>query len=296
VHFGGNWFVDLRAGRRDPSPGVDLGELSTARDFAGGNLFALDCGTSFAAPKVANLAARVLGRRPNASANLVRALLVAHARIPEAATARLPDDDDEVLRLVGYGQPSEAVLDSTENRVTLISEASLAENFCHFFEVPLPPDFRAPPARRRRRITVALAHTPVTRRTRLEYKLSEFSFRLVRAREENEVFRIFKRAPPKQKQEDAGGEAGSFAPSISRRSKGTVQRGTWTISQFDGRWAPDRLFIVVTRSVPEWARGKLAAEPYALVVVVEDSGDVRLYTQIREQIALRDRARARARG
>ena len=55
----------------------------------------------------------------------------------------------------------------------------------------------------------------------------------------------------------------------------------------------EKLFVVVTRTVPEWALEKMEKEPYALTVVLEDRSEeqVRLYTQIRER--LRERGRVR---
>lgn len=44
---------------------------------------------------------------------------------------------------------------------------------------------------------------------------------------------------------------------------------------------------MVTRTVPEWALGKMDREPYALTVVLEDRSQeqVRLYTQIQWPVA-----------
>jgi subtilase family protein len=90
--YGGNWAVNERTANRWTIK-RGLGELSTCMDFAGGRLLAEDIGTSFAAPAVAHLAARILIDHPNASANLLRALLVAHARWTEAEETLLADLD-----------------------------------------------------------------------------------------------------------------------------------------------------------------------------------------------------------
>jgi hypothetical protein len=201
-----------------------------------------------------------------------------------------------VLQLAGFGRPDvEAALTSTERRVTLVAEADLEENHCHFFEIPVPDDFVKTPHRRPRSITVSLAHAPLVRRTRLDYKGSEFSFRLERQPTADRVFALYKRAPPKAKQEKLKAELGNskFRPTAQLRSNGTVQAATWPIGQTDSRWTNEKLFIVVTRTVPEWALGKIEKEPYALTVVLEDRSEeqVRLYTQIRER--LRERGRVR---
>jgi hypothetical protein len=301
VDYGGNWHVDSR-GSSAPVDGADLGEISTSLRFLpgnGGNLFQAGCGTSFSAPRVAWLAGMLLKKYPNASANLLRALLVAHAHVPEATVNRLATgdatkDEERVLQLAGFGRPDvEAALTSTERRVTLIAEAELEENRCHFFEIPVPDDFAKTPHRRPRRITVSLAHAPLVRRTRLDYKGSEFSFRLERQQTADRVFALYKRAPPKTKQEKLKAELGDFRPTARVRSNGTVQAATWLIGQTNSKWTEEKLFVVVTRTVPEWALEKMEKEPYALTVVLEDRSEeqVRLYTQIRDRLRERERVR-----
>ena len=301
VDYGGNWHVDSRVSSA-PAEGADLGEISTSLRFLpgnGGNLFQAGCGTSFSAPRVAWLAGMLLKKYPNASANLLRALLVAHAHVPEATVNRLATgdttkDEERVLQLAGFGRPDvEAALASTERRVTLVAEAELEENHCHFFEIPVPDDFVKTPHRRPRRITVSLAHAPLVRRTRLDYKGSEFSFRLERQQTADRVFAVYKRAPPKTKQEKLKAELGDFRPTARVRNNGTVQAATWQIGQTSSKWTEEKLFVVVTRTVPEWALEKIEKEPYALTVVLEDRSEeqVRLYTQIRER--LRERGRVR---
>ncbi len=289
VETGGNLYVDTRAGSGTPSLGRELGELSTSREFARGQLFGLDLGTSQAAARVSNLAGRLLAEYPHASANLLRALVVAHADVPEASCGRF-DDGDELLRLVGYGRPSEASRYSTERRVTLVAEETIAGNLHHFFELPLPEDFFAPPARRPRRITVTLSHMPAVRRTRLDYKEHALSFRVVRARNLDAVVRAYRRLRLGET-EPALPEV-AFQPGPNRRGGGTVQRATRDLQQVNRDHREKGYFVVVTSTVPAWAPAD-QTEPYALVVVVEDrsEAEVRLYSQIRAELQARARAR-----
>ena len=80
VDYGGNMMLDARDGGRPMTGAHGVGELSTSNTFAAGQPFAEDSGTSFAAPRVANAAAHVLKEYPDASVDLCRALLVAHAQ------------------------------------------------------------------------------------------------------------------------------------------------------------------------------------------------------------------------
>lgn len=286
TEYGGNMYVDLRTGKRDARGLNELGELGLSRGFAAGKLFCIDSGTSFAAPKVTHLAGRLLTEYPDASPDLLRALIVAHSSHPEAAVNLLGEDEQKIYRLLGYGQPDgEAAILSSERNVTILREDSLGENEHHFYEVPLPEDFLRKPTRRARRITVALAHTPLVRRTRLEYRAGSFQFRVVRHESLQEVVSVFRRTPP-EKREEMIPEAGKFRPTVQGRSKGTVQAGTWDVRQIDSRWTKKSLFLVVTRTVPAWAQGLATQEPYAVVVVIQDRSaeQVRYYTQLSQRL------------
>ena len=77
-------------------------------------------GTSFAAPKVAHIAAHLQNLFPAASPLLYRALIVQSARWP--GWAENEANKDKVLKLIGYGLPSlEKATSNSEGRVTLIT-------------------------------------------------------------------------------------------------------------------------------------------------------------------------------
>ncbi len=180
-----------------------------------------------------HLAGRLLTEYPDASPDLLRALIVAHSSHPEAALDLLERDEKKIYHLLGYGRPDgEAAILSSERNVTLLREDSLGENEHHFYEIPLPEDFLRKPTRRGRRITVALAHTPLVRRTRLGYRAGSFQFRVVRYGSLQEVINVFRRTPPDQREEMIP-EAGKFRPTAQSRSKGTAQAGTWNIRQVE---------------------------------------------------------------
>lgn len=289
VEYGGNFSVDLRTQPNKLLPNDLLGELSTFHEYTGGRLFVVDAGTSFAAPKVAYLAGRLLKRYPEAGPNLLRALIVAHAAIPEA-TRELLQDASKEMNLVGYGKPDwDSVIYSVDSRVTLYCQEKISGQTHHFYEIPLPEDFFGGRARRKRYITVALAHMPLVRRTRIEYKGSSINFRVVRARYLDDILPIF-RYTSKEEREALLPEAGKFKPTPNVRNKGTVQAATCQIKQLDSRWGDGRLFIVVTRAVEPWAEQIFDEEDYALVVVLKDESEqVRYYTQVRQLLRARIR-------
>ena len=99
-----------------------------------------DVGTSYAAPKVAYAAAQVYNVFPEASANLVRALLVSSAQIPQESYDLFSSKgmDDEIIHLCGYGRPFiDHAINSDNARVVLYNEAGLAFDNFHIYEVPI---------------------------------------------------------------------------------------------------------------------------------------------------------------
>lgn len=219
------------------------------------------------APKVAHLAALLLKEYPDASPDLLRALILAHSRHPAAASSL---DQSKLFQLMGYGKPDwESAIYSSERRVSLVAEDTIGEDQHQYYEIPIPGDFFGPPVRRQRRISVALAHTPLVRRTRIEYKGSTINFKVVKAKNIDQVMRIFRRTK-KDDREDNLPEYNKFQTGGTSRGKGTAQASTWQIERIDARWNGNRLFVVVTRKVPPWAAGFVENERYALVMVVED--------------------------
>ncbi|MFO7567245.1 MAG: S8 family peptidase [Enhygromyxa sp.] len=306
VDHGGNYTVDLTGGSEQLLSLRDLGEISLNSDFAGGNLFVLDTGTSQAAPKVGHVAARLLEQIPKATPDLLRALVVAHAEIPAPTVELLKEEG--CWDIVGHGRPrlSETMW-SNERRVTLWMEGEIADDKCQFFEIPIPADFLKSPMRRLRRITVALSHMPRVRRTRFDYRSCRMDFRIVRGASMDEISTIFRKQPTKKRasasqeatrEDDGSGmptEPAGVTPTISQRKPSTVQRATWSIKQTDKSWATKPPFIVITSRPPVWGRTEGHTERYALVVVIEDlsAEKVQLYSQIRAKLDQRARARVR---
>ena len=296
IDYGGNWAVNTRAGANMLVPNSGLGELSTHRGFAMGSLFADESGTSMAAPHVAHLAAGLLAEYPEVDTNLIRALLVAHAEVPDASIELFPDKD-ALRQVCGYGQTSvDALYRSLENSVTLVATERIANKRHHFYEIPVPSDFVSS-GRRARDIAVAMAHTPFVRSTRIAYKATRMDFRVVAADDIGHAATVFNRATDRDEYERIA-ELPRASVGPQARGKGTVQASTWRFTQFSIRSTlrNKRLFVVVTRNDFPWGEpGNAAEEPYALVVCLRDheNEEARLYTQVRNRLQARARARAR---
>lgn len=293
VDYAGNLAV-MRSGGRARQTG--LGLISTCGDFANGRPFAEDIGTSYAAPQVAHRAARLLQTLPDASANLLRSLLAAHARWPGACEELLNHADNaqgrkRLLQLVGYGRiDDDALYRSLDQAVTLLAEDQIANDKCHFYELPVPDCFWSA-GKRRREIAVALAYSPDIRTTRLDYRMSKLWYTLLKAADLDEVERAFKR----NREEGMGEISTNRWIANDKRKLGTLQVSRW------GFKLPPRngqkIFAVVTRQDTPWGNVADGQEPYALMAVLADreNAQINLYAQVRAQLEARTQVRARAR-
>lgn len=134
----------------------------------GGPLSAQDeIGTSFSAPKVAAIAAAIQQLLPNEPALLYRSLIVNSARWPTWATRSA--NKLATLRQIGYGIPDlERATSNTPFRVTLIThgENRVTAKEAHIYQIPVPPELRAPGDEFQIRIDVTLSYAGRPRRTR----------------------------------------------------------------------------------------------------------------------------------
>ena len=244
-------------------------------------LFTTDTGTSYAAPKIAHIAARLYRFFPKASANLIRALLAASAEVPEPSQTLLrPLGDDVTLRICGYGRPSlELAQASDERRVVLYAEQSLAFDNFHIYEVPIPKAFIEENGTRR--ITVTLAYDPPVRHTRFDYLGVRMSFRLIRGKSVVEIADAFRQRTRDEQRVDPLTSTRYDCPMKPRptvREGGTLQKAIFTIRR---RPSPDYgdTYYLVVRCEKKWARDEHGPQRYAVVVVVEHLSEVNLYNR-----------------
>lgn len=149
-----------------------------------GKVFRGFCGTSFSAPHVTHIAARLeralleqLGEPP--SSNLIRSLLGCSAKYGLAMrtwvdSARDPDytgkknrTQEWRLRLIGYGKVDEKVLFSGDRQVTLFAEDKLDLRSLNLYKIPVPLEFLN--VKGNKRISIGFAYNPSTRLSRKAY-------------------------------------------------------------------------------------------------------------------------------
>ena len=289
----------------------NAGIPTTAKDFAppNGRLFRTVMGTSFAAPRVANLAARLYKEFPSASSNMIRALIANSARIPTDKPEVLADKkmwDDEILRIYGYGQPDfEFARWSSENRVLLLAEGSLELDSFQLYSLPsLPREFLTQPGKGY--FSVVLAYDPPTRHTRADSYLGismEFAlFRNTTAEQVREAIRDWNKEEKDALEDKAkipskssfiSSETVKLYPGVNRRKKGTLQKAVAVIS--GTRWTyNDSPLILAVICQRNWAPVDIVNQRYALIASLQHDNDgVRLYTHIRQQARIYQRIRAR---
>lgn len=292
VSYGGNRGLNTQMRNFDET---GLAELSTSINHASGKLVEARKGTSQAAPHVAHLAAKLLLEFPKASANLLRALIVAHAR-HHNSWANLFGEIEDVWKVCGYGEiDSQGLLRSTEQQVALIAEDEIEDRKHHFYEIPIPEDFYAG-ANRVREITVSFAYTPAIKTTRIDYKASKMTFKLIEAANLEEATFHFNAATSSKEYPSIKELDLSPKLKTTSRSKGTVQARTWRLKEVTDKRRSNRLFVVVTRTDTAWGKNETAEkEPYALAVCLSDKEgqNVRLYTQVRNALQVKVRQRVR---
>ena len=250
-------------------------------------LFTSLAGTSFASPLVAYKAALIREAFPQATSNLVRALLAISAEPPEAALECLAAFDDEtVMNVIGYGVPNvDHALSSDNSRVILYREDVLNIDRFAVYEIPIPKLFQTENGSRQ--IRVSLCFDPPVRHTRFDYAGHYMGFRLIRGADEREVFEAFR------KWEKAEGTPFRLAnrlrcslkPGPQRRERGTLQCGSFTAKQNIENYG-DRYFLAVTCE-GGWAAASVGNQRFAVVVELRHEADIPLYQLVQERVRIR---------
>ena len=295
---GGNFAISAK-GQHYRMAERGLGVLTCSHDFTGNTMLTEQNGTSFAAPYTTHLAGRLLNNYPNASANLLRALLVNHASMPPETKAALDPIaahyQNETKRKVehdvaGYGKVNESELfRSTDSAVVLMAEDAIQDDSSQFFELPLPADFLRS-SRSTRELRISLAYTPPVRTTRIEYRASRITFHLVKGKSLAEVQKHFNNKL-KKSVDSLGEHTRNRSISKELREKGTAQCSIWTRKTFKPN---EKWFVVVSRNDYEWGKPLCnQLENYALVVTVTDRENehAQLYSQISQQLIVQQQAR-----
>lgn len=305
VDFGGDLIID-----RNKVIDKDIGTtiLTLNKNFQGSNfLFRGYCGTSFSTPRVSNLAAQLFTKFPDATPNLIRALIANSAQLPSEIPGEFnyTNKDDKAknkikpLQIYGYGQPNyDVAAYSTNNYVVLQEEGTIAIGEFTLYEIPpLPDEFLN--TRGDRKISVTLAFDPPTRHTRgdsylgitMEFKLfknidaEKIKNAFVKTNKNEDDENSIETSLGKLKQEFGSSIDIDLFPGSNLRKKGTLQKGKIKISSSNWKYDGNPMYVFVACN-RKWAReDDVDFQRYALVVsIIHSNTEVNLYNQLQAQV------------
>lgn len=281
VDTGGTMVTDALTARLHDGDTVPSAGVLTLHHRYLERLFTSRSGTSYAAPLVAAKAAQIFGRFPDASANLIRALLVGSARPPEAAIQKLAAlGEDGVRRTCGHGRVDmERAAFSDDARVVLFAEDELAVDHFAIYEIPVPDLFQDGG---RRTIQVTLAYDPPVRHTRLDYAGNGMSFRLHRGIAPDQLFEHYRsrEAALEGRHPDIDDRfTCKLEPGPNDRECSTVQVGRKSFVKSTAAYGDPYYLVVCCEG--GWAAEISPSQRFAVVVEMLHEAPVRLYERVR---------------
>ncbi len=311
VDFGGDLVLD-RTKIIPNELGVSV--ITLNKNFQGNSPFKAYCGTSFSAPRVANLAAQLFTKFPDATSNLIRALIADSAQLPSEIPKVFQGSKTQTkqlqkqIQIYGYGQPNfDKAAYSTENQVVLLEDdENIPVSKFKIYEIPPLPDTFLQ-TKGKRKISVTLAFDPPTRHTRGDSYLGiTMGFRLFRNIDKEILIKAFVNSKEENnenfseiKMEELKKQYGSsievkLFPNATLRKKGTLQKGTVEIKGSNWKYNKEKLYILVSCN-RKWAReDEVSNQRYALVASVTHSdAQVDLYNHIKLQTRISQRASIR---
>jgi Subtilase family len=314
VDWGGDFVLDGDRMASNNDTGVSIVTLS--QNYASA-LFHMVIGTSFAAPRVSNLAAQLFTKYSDASSNLIRALVSISAELPaeippafqigsKLSQSQKSEQINKQLSVYGYGQADlqRAMYSADHYAVLLEDHLEIAVGSFDIFEIPaLPPEFLK--TKGTRRLSIALAFDPPTRPTRGDSYLGiTMDFNLFKGVDRESIVNAYINAEKAKKSDDEGnyseismkllkkqftsGCLVDFSPNATLRKKGTLQRGSIELSPRATKYDQSPMYLVVTCN-RKWVKVEdIPSQRYALVVAIEHSDPgVKLYNRLRNVVEQR---------
>jgi hypothetical protein len=265
-------------------------------------------GTSFAAPKVARIAARIQAVLPEEPALLYRALIVQSARWPEWAEAmmtKLRETEDQaerheliekvsrVIRCLGYGLPDiTRATTNTDHRTTFITSglAAIRPLEAHVYQVPIPEELRGAGDEFDIRIEVTLSYVAQPRRTRRHLRRYLSTWVDWKSSKLGESIGTFRVRALKEAQDGENAQQGATLPWVlqeksddgiirdTKRNNGTVQKD-WAVVK-SNKLPEDFCIAVVGHQ--GWSKDPDSTATYSLAVTFEILGqEIPIYDALR---------------
>ncbi len=252
-------------------------------------------GTSFAAPRVTHIAARLAAEFPNESCLLYRALIVQSARWPDWALAKTNEEKYNVIRQIGYGIPNlERAISNTPNRITLITQGEklIKAGEVDIYQVKLPDSLRSPGEEFEILLEITLSYKAQprrTRRNRRKYLSTWLHWDCSKTGEDSKHF-LGRMLANHTIPEDAEKGDDLFTWTLGKekryrsiknvsRSIGTIQKDWAFVKSYQLKEA----FCIAVVGHEGWNNDPFAEVPYSLVVSFEAiQADIPIYTPMVE--------------
>lgn len=322
VDYGGNYAVTQAIRGKSKWYQNDQKLLEPTLNNTNDKIFKGWCGTSFSAPHVTHIAARIeralqeqLNEKP--SANLIRALLVNSAKCSDEMlswaessndafyTGKTNPKQERRLRLIGFGRADDGILYSDDNRVTLFAEDSLGLRSFHMYKIPVPIEFLK--IKSKKSISISLAYNPIARLSRKEYLTNHLWFEVFRKIDEKELINYKARKEAGTDLDDdldkmPNSHKAAFYPGYTELYRSTLQQRIWKKDTGGGsdllcdNGEPYIYVIVTGKEFFRYAEQELPQD-YALAITFsyESRDNIELYNKIKQKVRIKDRQRIQTR-
>lgn len=298
VETGGNIITE----QYHPATNIGGKIVSLNKDFIrDGKLFNVDVGTSFSTPKVSNCVALLWNKYPDYSSNLIKAMILSSANIPEdrpelLKNIKLSDSNEKsanLFNVYGYGIPSlDKARFSQNNRVLLISEEKIKLDSVHLFQFFLPAEFIH--EKGRKQLVVTLVFDPPVNKNRIDYLGCIMDLYLFHSHTMKEIEKIFKQLKIENTDEvtlpDSKLKEIDLKPGKNQRKLGVHQKG---MHEWKGKPKIDieKPLVLAVICKSKWINDNDYLQNYAVVITVEHEQEIELYSKIKQRIQERIRVR-----
>jgi hypothetical protein len=316
VDYGGNYAVHQISPGETSWITADRKLVEPTLHNTNDQIFKGYCGTSFSAPHVTHIAARIERAleeqiKTSPSANLIKAVLANSARCTTEMVKWAEDSKDALyrgktnpkqerrLRLMGFGRVNDNLLYSSDNNVTLFAEDRLELRSFHLYKIPVSEAFLKVKAEKA--IVISLAYNPITRMSRKDYLANNLWFEVFKKIDENTLLKYKAKKDSNQDTDEdlskfPDSNKAKFSPGYEEIYKGALQQRIWQKGATGGKdllWDEKDPYIYVLVTGKE--RFKYAEQEvpqdYALAITFSFTGkeDIKLYENLKNRVRERDR-------
>jgi len=299
VEYGGN----IMNSPYRPTNNLQGKILSLNKNFlTNGSLFAADIGSSFSCPKVANHLGMILNKYPNYSNNMIKALLLSSADIPQEKPnayngISLEGSDSELLSLLnlyGFGLPNiEEALESKADKVLLLRENQIALNTLHLYSILLPDSLLDVSGRKT--ISVTLVYDPPINKNRLDYLNCTMAFKLYKNIDIKDVKRAYNSIEVNDSFENITIDNKyeiKLCPKNSLRKKGVHQKAWKIYDRINNKSINNKFPLTLAVFCKNNSVQKNDyLQDYSVIVKIEHTGNTELYNTLRLKNIVRTQLR-----